>query len=54
MENLVIDVKKNRHQTFVFLVTIFSLQIVLIVPNFKLKLLIIFGLISLESPHYAC
>ena len=46
--------EKNRHQSFVFLVTIFSLQITTIIsalnfPNFKLKLIITFDIIAVDN-----
>ena len=46
--------EKNRHQSFVFLVTIFSLQITTILsalnfPNFKLKLIITFDIIAADN-----
>ena len=45
---------KNRHQTFVFLVAIFSLQITTIIsvsnfPNFKLILIITFDIIAVDN-----
>ena len=46
--------EKNRHQSIVFLVTIFSLQITTIIsalnfPNFKLKLIITFDIIAVDN-----
>ena len=46
--------EKNRHQSIVFLVTIFSLQITTIIsalnfPNFKLKLIITFDIIAVVN-----
>ena len=46
--------EKNRHQSIVFLVTIFSLQITTIIsalnfPNFILKLIITFDIIAVDN-----
>ena len=46
--------EKNRHQSFVFLVTVFSLQITTILsalnfPNFELKFIITFDIIAVDN-----
>ena len=54
MENHVFDVRKKRHQSFVLLVTVFSLQIttiysVLNFQNFELKFIITFDIIAVVN-----